>query len=57
MSLTYGGLAIVTPAGGVYTLPVVGVPWSPKLVKVNRAQPRGECGELRRSAFVGYRYK
>jgi hypothetical protein len=37
----YGGFGIVTPAGGVYTLPVVGVPWSPKLVKVNAARPAG----------------
>ena len=31
----------VTPAGGAYSLPRVGVPWSPKLVKVNGARPRG----------------
>ena len=35
--------------GGRYSLPSVGVPWSPKLVKVNGARPRGEV--LERTEF------
>jgi len=38
LSLTQIGL--VAPAG-VVCLPSVGVPWSPKLVKVSGARPRG----------------
>jgi hypothetical protein len=38
LSLTQIGL--VAPAG-VICLPSVGVPWSPKLVNVNGARPRG----------------
>jgi len=32
---------MVTPAGGVYRFPNVGVPWSPKLVNVKAARPFG----------------
>jgi hypothetical protein len=36
----------VLPKSGTYFLAAVGVAWSPKLVNVNRARPRGAVRKL-----------